>query len=402
MAEWLILLLLFPVICAVIGYVTNVLAVKMIFRPHKEIRLAGIGIQGVLPKHQRHFARMLAGIIIRDFMGLRSLVLALNQPETVDRIEGLARRLAPMIADELRVVIPENRQALLSDATIKMVTDQVVAEARKRAPDLVEALANRAEETVDLEAIMTEKIMLWGPEGLERVIYDVSKKELDFIEYYGAIFGFALGLLQWTVLQLAGNWALPVVGVLVGTVTNWLAIQMLFYPREPTVYLGFVKYQGLFPKRQFEMAEKMGTIASKELIIPSEIFGELADTVMPPEPSVADVLAVEAIARREVPHLFQVADALVDDETRPALHARLAKRTAELLPDVKKELLEAATAAIDVDSLLSEELKKLEKSEFEQLLRGLFEREEIYLIIYGGLLGGLIGLLQLGLVRLVG
>ena len=57
---------------------------------------------------------------------------------------------------------------------------------------------------------------------------------------------------------------------------------------------------------------------------------------------------------------------------------------------------------IDIDSMLTNDLQALPKTEFEELIRGLFEREEIYLIIYGGVLGGLIGGLQLAIVGWVG
>ncbi len=402
MPAWLILLLLFPVICAIIGYVTNVLAVKMIFRPHDRIKIAGISIQGVLPKHQRHFARMLASIITRDFVDTKDLVGALNRPELVDRVEAMARELAPVIVGELRAAVPEAKRAMLNDQMVEMVVTQVIAEARKRTPELVEALQDRAATVFDLRALITEKIMLWGARGLEDVIYTVSKKELDFIEYYGAIFGFALGIFQWGVLQLLGNVALPIVGAVVGTVTNWLAIQMLFYPREPTVYLGFFEYQGMFPKGQLRMAGQMGEIAARELIIPSEIFGDLSEKLIPAQIAAEDVEAAETTLREQSPQLFQMADALIPEDARPELRTRIAAKAVEQVPRARQEMVKAATSHLDVDAMLSERVAALQKSEFEQLIRGLFEREEIYLIIYGGLLGGLIGMLQLLLVGWVG
>ena len=64
--------------------------------------------------------------------------------------------------------------------------------------------------------------------------------------------------------------------------------------------------------------------------------------------------------------------------------------------------MEAATTHIDVDGMLEKKLQGLAKSDFELLIRGLFEREEIYLIIYGGILGALMGGIQLFLVKIIG
>lgn len=402
MPSWLLLLLLFPAICAGIGYVTNVLAVKMIFRPHRRINVLGVGIQGVLPKHQEHFARLLAGIITRDFVNTGDLVEALARPDFVDRVEALARDMAPDIIAAVREAVPADKQALLNDAMLSMATEQIIAQARARTPDIVQALKKRANEALDLEDVICEKVLGWGPGGLERVIYAVSKRELDFIEYYGAIFGFAIGLLQYGVLQLLGNMALPIVGALVGTITNWLAIQMLFYPREPRLFFGFFRYQGMFPKRQLEMAAKIGAIAAEELIIPEEVFNELTARLIPSliEPAILEI--AETTLRAEVPQLFQVVDALVPETARPELRRILADGAPPHLARARQAMVTAAVDTLDVHTMLRERLAALNKSEFEQLIRGLFEREEVYLIIYGGLLGGLIGGLQLLLVGWIG
>jgi uncharacterized membrane protein YheB (UPF0754 family) len=395
METWLILLLIFPLVCALIGYITNVVAVKMIFRPHDPVSVLGMRIQGVLPKHQRHFARLLSKIIVRQFMNTGDLVRSLNRPEVLDELEQLARSYAGRVIDEVRHVVPADRQALLTPDMVEMATNQIVAEVRRRAPDLVSTLSDRAQEVLRLEDVITEKVMGWGAQGLEKVIYQVSKRELDFIEYYGAVFGFALGLFQWLVLQMLGPIALPLVGILVGVVTNWLAIQMLFYPREPTLYLGFFEYQGLFPKRQFEMATIMGEIASKELIIPEEVFSELLERVVPDQIEPSTIERIESYARAQAPEIFQMVDGLVPEDNRPALRERIAASASAVTGDFRAGLVASATRHIDVDRMLEARLQGLAKNEFESLIRGLFEREEIYLIIYGGLLGGLIGGLQL-------
>jgi uncharacterized membrane protein YheB (UPF0754 family) len=190
MELWLILLFVFPLVCALIGYVTNVVAVKMIFRPYKAVKLFGISYQGVLPKHQRHFARLLAKIIVRQFMNTADLVRSLNRPEVLDDIEAMARTYVGRVVAELKTIVPEDRKALLTESMIEMATTQIVSEAMRRAPELIGVLSKKANEILKLEDIITEKVMAWGAGGLEGVIYQVSKKELDFIEYYGGIFGF--------------------------------------------------------------------------------------------------------------------------------------------------------------------------------------------------------------------
>ena len=43
-------IILIPLLATLVGWGTNYLAVRMLFRPRKKIRIAGIEIQGVFPK----------------------------------------------------------------------------------------------------------------------------------------------------------------------------------------------------------------------------------------------------------------------------------------------------------------------------------------------------------------
>jgi len=45
-------------------------------------------------------------------------------------------------------------------------------------------------------------------------------------------------------------WVLPVTGFLVGYLTNWIALKMIFQPVEPVSLLGCYTCHGLFLKRQ--------------------------------------------------------------------------------------------------------------------------------------------------------
>jgi uncharacterized membrane protein YheB (UPF0754 family) len=56
----------------------------------------------------------------------------------------------------------------------------------------------------------------------------------------------------------------PLIGAITGWITNWIAVKMLFHPKEPKNF-GFFKVQGVFPKRQNVMAEKLGHIVASEL-----------------------------------------------------------------------------------------------------------------------------------------
>ena len=48
----------------------------------------------------------------------------------------------------------------------------------------------------------------------------------------------------------------PLVGALIGYATNWLAVKMLFRPRQPWG-AGVLKFQGVVPRRQEALADSI-------------------------------------------------------------------------------------------------------------------------------------------------
>ena len=84
---------------------------------------------------------------------------------------------------------------------------------------------------------------------------------------------------------------LPVAGLSIGWLTNYLAIKMLFHPKEP-VNLGIITLQGVFPKRQDALGDKLGEVVSKELISTDEILEKVSEEVKGTE--------VQAIVERRI------------------------------------------------------------------------------------------------------
>ena len=62
----------------------------------------------------------------------------------------------------------------------------------------------------------------------------------------------------------------PVVGALVGWFTNWLAIRMLFRPRQPARFLGWT-FQGVIPRRHAQLADRIAETVENSLLTPEDL-----------------------------------------------------------------------------------------------------------------------------------
>jgi uncharacterized membrane protein YheB (UPF0754 family) len=80
-----------PLIGAIIGYVTNLVAIKMLFRPLDEVRLFGLRLPftpGILPKERRKLADNIGEMVQRELLTAGVLRERLEKPEVRENIHG--------------------------------------------------------------------------------------------------------------------------------------------------------------------------------------------------------------------------------------------------------------------------------------------------------------------------
>lgn len=104
-------ILLPPLVGAVIGYVTNALAIRMLFRPLQEKRVGPIRIPftpGVIPRQRDRLATSLGRMTSREFFTEDALKAHLNSPEFRVRLQAVVRqRLGEWLARPLSQFLEE-------------------------------------------------------------------------------------------------------------------------------------------------------------------------------------------------------------------------------------------------------------------------------------------------------
>ncbi|MGI6558674.1 MAG: DUF445 domain-containing protein [Limnochordia bacterium] len=186
-------LLLIPFIGAGIGWLTNVVAIRMLFRPKVPIKVGGITVQGILPKRQKELAKAIALAVEKELLPLDNLLGRIRRPEflqqlTTTVVSHVDRRirdglpgflpagLRHYLADMLREVVSRETSLLIGEVS-GQVTEQIRQEAQ--VGELVEAKVN----AFDLDQ-------------LESLVVDLASNELKHIELMGALLGFIVGLGQ--------------------------------------------------------------------------------------------------------------------------------------------------------------------------------------------------------------
>ena len=181
----------FPLIGALIGYVTNFIAVRMIFRPRKPVSLGFMRVQGLLPRRKAAFAKSIGAAVETHLFSQEDIARMLKDPEVQKTIEqGVDKRLQGLI-DSISEKFPMARMFLQGQ-----LIDQVRAQILTMAESMMVDVGTHIEDSVNLEVMIQEKIEDFDLDRLEQIVLEVASKELRFIEFAGAILGALVGTAQ--------------------------------------------------------------------------------------------------------------------------------------------------------------------------------------------------------------
>jgi uncharacterized membrane protein YheB (UPF0754 family) len=187
---------------------------------------------------------------------------------------------------------------------------------------------------------------------------------------------------------------MPIFGGFTGWFTDWLALKMIFNPKQPTRYLGLVTWQGLFLKRRKEVAAEYGRLIAREVVTARNVFeavlrGPLSDRLFHMVTKQVQRMVDEQAGLARPFVVFAVGSGKYQ-----AMKKMVAEELMKRLPDTIQHVESYATDAMDLENTLVGKMQELSPEEFESLLRPAFQQDEWILITVGAVLGFLVGEMQ--------
>jgi uncharacterized membrane protein YheB (UPF0754 family) len=190
------LLFLIPVISAFIGWITNWIAIKMLFHPKQPRRFLGITIQGIFPKRQKHIAQKLGSIVANDLLQVHEITANITQEEN---LKSLTPFIETHIDGFLKTKLKEKLPIVsmfVGDNMLQKIKEGLMEEIEVLLPQLITQYADQLEEKLDIQSMVAEKITNFSSDKLETMLVSILQKEFRFIELIGAVLGFMIGLIQ--------------------------------------------------------------------------------------------------------------------------------------------------------------------------------------------------------------
>ena len=192
-------LLIMIFISATIGWITNWVAIKMLFRPHKEVNFGLFKIQGLIPKRRAEIGSGIANIIQNELISVKDVISNIDREEFSKRLDSsidkvLEKNLKAKVKEKFPVL-----QMFFTDRMAKDVSNTIKDIIMENQEKIFEIFSNYAEENINFEVIISDKISNFSLDKLEEIITLLAKKELKHIEVIGAILGGLIGVAQYLI-----------------------------------------------------------------------------------------------------------------------------------------------------------------------------------------------------------
>jgi uncharacterized membrane protein YheB (UPF0754 family) len=385
------LVLCIPFIAGFIGWFTNWLAVKAVLYPVEFVGIPPLlGWQGVIPKNSDEMSQSFS-VLIQDKLVDMEKIFANIDYDDNEELDKVVEDTAQEIIREFSTNIAPDSWARAREKLRDYINMLVRRNVRSVTVEILDRMAKEAGDFIDVDAIVRES-MKEDRALLGRVLIDIAGPEFKFIERSGLWFGFLFGVIQMIVwIAYPAGWVLPAAGFLVGYITNWLALHLIFEPREPK-QIGPFRIQGVFIKRQREVATSFADVIAGKVLNAENMMQHLNDGSN--RQRVLNILENQVEESMQVYERDAMVGMLVSKDKLEEAKADLLDRVRNADMTDSRQIKTFADQSHHIHAQLEENLGALDANEFSGILRPVFQKDEWKLILAGGVIGTGIGALQ--------
>lgn len=389
------------------------LAVQMMFYPVKFFGIwnykqsgYGLGWQGVVPRKAGVMAEKSCDLMLGSLITMEEIVDRFNMDEFFDTLgtvmtscqikvnEGLGEDYFPSLW-------PRIPKSVKDEITRKVLETQhnaftpIMADVRKN-----------IKEILNLKDMAVKKYTE-NPMLLINLFQQVGHKEFLFIRRTGAEMGLFLGFAQMGLFfatkaipdkhiqDYAPFIVLPLSGLIIGNLTNYLAIKMIFRPLRPHLLCcGRINIQGLFLKRQAIASKKLASMLTDSCVNADMMIQFLLNS--PGYQTALDIFRrnTEKACDDVLGRMSNVVGMTVGNEKWQQIKGDVVIRLAEEMGKHAGEFTKYVDEVLRIEDTIAERLAELPPEKFEGMLHPAFEEDEWMLIVLGGVLGVIVGVFQ--------
>ncbi|HEY2436809.1 MAG TPA: hypothetical protein VGH93_06480 [Solirubrobacteraceae bacterium] len=417
MSKSTLALITVPLFTGAIGYVTNWSGVLMLFYPvrFKGLRLkllatlakllprrlqqipglmvGGIGWQGIVPSRSAKMGSLAVDVGIAK-LGTPGEFWRQLDPEQM--AEQIVRKTREDMRDTVERIMSREHPRLWNDLPpqVKAVIHaRVLSQLPAIVRELTDEIGKNIEHLADIKLMVIRRFEE-QPDLANRIFLDMGRRELKFIQNFGFYFGFALGIPVAAITHFVTFWwLLPILGVLVGYVTNWLALWMIYEPARPR-RIGPFTIHGLFIRRQPEVADVYARIVSDEILTMRNFGQELLEGPRRDRTRNLIETAMRPAIDRATGRARAAVRVAVGAEEYDRISRSFAAEPVEHIMSPLGDPRFSASQSATMRKLIAERMRELPPEDFSEMLRTATRQDEWLLLLHGAVLGFGAGLIH--------
>ena len=188
---------------ALIGWFTNYLAIKLLFRPYNEINFVFFKLQGLIPKRRHEIAVNIADVIETELISIKEIGAKFDI-SSFDQSD-LNKFIDKLVTEKVKAELLEKNPFLkmfVNDSMLRKIGDYIKKLILENKEDLFELLIKAIEKNIDLKEHIIEKMDNFSLKEIEDIIIKISKKELKHIEILGGVLGGIIAVFQYLIITL--------------------------------------------------------------------------------------------------------------------------------------------------------------------------------------------------------
>jgi uncharacterized membrane protein YheB (UPF0754 family) len=383
-----------PFVAAFVGYTTKLVALQMLYRPIEFVGIGPFGWQGVVPRRAGKTASLTIQMLTDKLLKPEELLEKIDAKQTV---EDLREPLTRSIDEMSRQLVDQVRPGLwdsLPDVGRAAVKTRMHAAAPRVVDNLLTEMKSDLPRFIDLQYLAVT-VLVKNKEQLNDLLQGMGGAALKFIRRSGIYFGFAIGLVQMVAWAFFHNaWIMPAFGFFTGFASDWLALNLIFIPREPKKLFGFIPIRGVLHAQREQVTRDYARILANDLFSADVIFEAVVNGPSSERLFAAIEKEVSAAIDAEAGIAKPLLTLTIGTKRYTELKDTVVQMLLARLPETMAETKDYAAETFDLENLIVEKMNKLTPEQYESILRPVFKDDEMLMVSVGAVLGFLVGELQ--------
>lgn len=184
-----------------IGWFTNYLAIKLLFRPYKEMNFLFFKIQGLIPKRRAEISLNIADVVEKELISVDDIAEKIEEMDISDGV--IDRLLDKVIGEKLQKNILDKNPLLkmiINDSVIQKIKSYFKKSILENKEEIIEEIIKIAKEKINFREIILDKMENFSLQEIEEIILRISKNELKHIEIIGGVLGGIIAMFQFLLM----------------------------------------------------------------------------------------------------------------------------------------------------------------------------------------------------------